>query len=183
MKLGFQSLNEILMKDHLTHLDRRLLTSIRLFGAACDVVVTKSIIKGPIGLGLPSKIPQGIIFEEIPMNDRLLKLFTSLESLLIFDDEPITNNIAERSAFLLGNSYEERIKIKKFLKKMYKFRSAYIHHGECKVDYEKLEMLVNLVQQVILKFLFIKNEFRLENEKDLKRWFEEMKLSTIYDKK
>lgn len=103
--------------------------------------------------------------------------------MLIFDDEPITNNIAERSAFLLGNSYEERIKIKKFLKKMYKFRSAYIHHGECKVDHEKLEMLVNLIQQVILKFLYIKNEFRLENEKDLKRWFEEMKLSTIYNKK
>ena len=179
-RAGFPKLHKILKKEKLNNLERRIINSIRLLGSAFDVVVTKSRISGPIGLGFPleKETEPKTTFEEISLNDRLIRLFIALESLLIFDEnEPLASNIAERGAFLLANTYEDRRRIKVFIKKMYKLRSAHVHHGKSKLNYPMLSIFTKYVQAIILRVILIKDRMKLTTERDLKNWFERKKLS------
>ena len=111
------------------------------------------------------------------MNDRLIKLFITLEALLIFDEhEPLSNNISERSAFIVGRKYKERKNIKSFLKEMYDYRSAHIHHGKSKIDPIKLDQFTRIVRNIIITLILIKDRHKL-TETNIKSWFEKKKLS------
>lgn len=177
---GFPKLHKMLMKENPSGLERRIVNSVRLFGSACDVIVTKSRESRPIGLGFPPKKESKpeTTFEAISMNDRLIKLFVALESLLILDEnEPLANNIAERGAFILGRNYEQRSEIKKFLKDMYGLRSAHIHHGKSEIEHPVLERFARQVQEIILRLVLNKDRLKLTTEEDLRNWFEKKKLS------
>jgi len=83
-RTGFPKLHKILKKEALNDLERRIINSIRLLGSAFEVVVTKSGIRGPIGLGFPleNETKAKTTFEEISLNDRLVRLFIALVQLL-----------------------------------------------------------------------------------------------------
>lgn len=179
-KTGFRKLDELLKKDKLTRFEMRIINSIRLFGSACDVILTKSHIRRPIGLGFPieKESEPRTSFEAISMNDRLVRLFIALESLLILDEnEPLSSNISERGAFIIGKTYDERKRIKVFIKKMYKLRSAHVHHGKSKITHALLYRFTILVRNILLNLILIKDRMKLRTEEDLRDWLERKKLS------
>ena len=61
----------------------------------------------------------------------MVYIFAALESLLHQNEqEPIMSNIADRIAFLMGNTAEERIAIVANVKTTYDLRSKFVHHGK-----------------------------------------------------
>ena len=61
--------------------------------------------------------------------EKLLTILIPLESLLLKNQsEPITENLAMRLAFAIGETLEDRKKIVEVVRSAYKFRSGYVHH-------------------------------------------------------
>lgn len=55
----------------------------------------------------------------------------ALESILLRDsNEPIQKNLGERMAFVIGKNIDERKAIIKNVEEIYKYRSAFVHHGQ-----------------------------------------------------
>lgn len=75
-----------------------------------------------VGLVRASKQPQ----------IKLLFNIAALESLLLTknDRDYLGNKLAEKTAFLLGKDFEQRMKIFRDIKKLYSKRSALIHGGK-----------------------------------------------------
>lgn len=73
-------------------------------------------------------------------SDKLVFVLVSLESLLLRNStEPITKNIGERMAFLIGASIEDRKAIVQNVDATYQIRSKFIHHGDSVEDSEVIE--------------------------------------------
>jgi len=71
--------------------------------------------------------------------DKLVFIFSALESILLKNEnEPIQTHIADRLAFVLGLSTDERKKIARLVRTCYGFRSQFIHHGRTLEDFEVL---------------------------------------------
>jgi len=187
-KAGFQKISKILKKEKTNELEKKIINTIRLFGSACDVVVTRSSMQRPplgVGFRLEGDASAKTMYEKISLNERLVRLFIALESLLIFDrGEPLAENMSERCALLLvkrmkskKQTYKERRRIKDFVKDMYEYRSSYVHHGEYEIDHTMLRNFTLLVRNCILTVLLIKDRIKLTTPQDLKEWFERKKLS------
>jgi len=72
--------------------------------------------------------------------DKLVFVLVSLESMLLKDStEPITKNVGERMAFLVGTSVDERKAIIQNVDAAYRIRSKFIHHGDSVEDSEVIE--------------------------------------------
>jgi Apea-like HEPN len=72
--------------------------------------------------------------------DKLVFVLVSLESMLLKDStEPITKNIGERMAFLIGKSVDERKAVIQNVDAAYRIRSKFIHHGNSVEDSEIIE--------------------------------------------
>ena len=89
------------------------------------------------------------------LNQRIVQLFTILESLLLKNDsDPIMDSVTKYCSKLITKSTDERKDIIALLKKMYKVRSSFIHHGinrEFEIeDLAKLQIyVVALIQELI----------------------------------
>jgi hypothetical protein len=94
-----------------------------------------------LGLGneqteLEALILQGIqqfakSFSNTDLNQRVTLIFTILESLLLIDeDSPIIDNVSKYASKLISKEKDERKKIIKLLKEMYKIRSKWVHHAK-----------------------------------------------------
>ncbi len=91
--------------------------------------------------------------------EKLVCLAIAIESLLIGDEGAgpytteggITQNLGERSAFLLGETFEDRVKIDKKAKDLYGLRSKVVHRGE-NITPQQLAEMDRLVQGVIFAF-------------------------------
>ena len=172
-KNGFDKLNKILKKSKLNDFESKLLTSIYWFGEAMNLVISHD--KSKIHEKRKGKHDN---LEYFKMGERYLKLFTSLECILIFNDsEPITNNISERSALLLVKKYTDRKKIKKDVKELYKIRSKIVHHGEVFVSKYDLAYLTNIVQALIITLIKMKDKHSIKTHQDLYEYLEKIKLS------
>lgn len=67
--------------------------------------------------------------------EKLLYMFAALESILLRDEnEPITENISERLAYIAAGDSESRIAVKKSVKRAYGVRSRFVHHGKRQDD-------------------------------------------------
>ncbi len=93
-------------------------------------------------------------------DEQFVALAIAVESLLIGRGESnpqaswgsITQRIADRAAFLLGKNVNERIKIAKSAKDLYRKRSGIVHSGESVSPADVLEM-EHLVQAAIIRFV------------------------------
>lgn len=66
-----------------------------------------------------------------PASHKMVFVIASIESLLLRDsNEPIQKNLAERMAFIVGKSLDERKKIVTNVEEFYRIRSGLIHHGQ-----------------------------------------------------
>jgi hypothetical protein len=171
---GFRKLNHILAKQHRTDVEDRIISSALWFARATDVILSKSTrIESPFqGLGGRGR-KKRLQSEMMAPYDRLLKLFVSLETLLLFDEhEPIASNLAQRTAILVGADYPRRRNIVKFVKEMYKKRSGVIHHGGKDILESELQELMYLTQTAITTLLSRSERMRVSSNDSLREWFE-----------
>lgn len=93
-------------------------------------------------------------------DEQFVNLAIALESLLIGGEGSgpyttsgsISQNLGERTAFLLKNDFESRYKQLRRTKNLYGFRSAIVHRGES-ITVEQLKEMDDLVKQVTMAFL------------------------------
>jgi hypothetical protein len=92
--------------------------------------------------------------------DKLVFVLVSLESMLLKDsNEPITKNIGERMAFLIGQSVDERKAIVQNVDASYRIRSKFIHHGNSVEDSEVIERFFEYAWQSFHAMLCQIDEF------------------------
>ncbi|MBW3521834.1 HEPN domain-containing protein [Chryseobacterium sp. NKUCC03_KSP] len=97
-------LKQIDEKENLTELDLTIVNSIKLFAKA---------------------------LYQNNLNQRVVELFTQLESLVLSDsNEPILNSLTKYISKLVTKNVEERKFIITLLKEMYGIRSSYVHHAK-----------------------------------------------------
>jgi len=94
--------------------------------------------------------------------DRLLYILVALESLLLKNEsEPIQQNIADRIAFAIAKTAQERTSVVKTVKAIYDIRSRYLHHGAIRA--ENLTLVREFMELVwIMFFSLIQNAHRFK---------------------
>lgn len=91
--------------------------------------------------------------------EQFLFFAISIESLLVGNepDSPfanqgsITQRISDRSAFLVGEDFDSRVKIEKDVKKLYNLRSKIVHTG-AKVENSDVIKIESMAKELILSF-------------------------------
>lgn len=115
------------------------------------------------------------------LEEQFVNLAIALESLLIGDEGKgpyattgsISQNLGERSAFLLERNFESRHEKQKEVKKLYGIRSAIVHRGES-VTPTQLKKMDDLVKEVTLAFL----RRNFPSWDDFQMWIARQKFST-----
>jgi hypothetical protein len=84
-------------------------------------------------------------------SEKLLYVFVALESLLLRGDvEPIQASLAERVAFLVGRTTDERLAVARDVKDAYALRSRFVHHNARIDDFATVERLLFAAYQAFL---------------------------------
>jgi hypothetical protein len=106
---------------------------------------------------------------------QFILLISTLESLLLTknDRDYLGLKVAEKTAFLLETTQENRIILYKALKKFYRLRSELIHSGSRKIQESEFIQLKNLVYRTLLKMLdlsiyYTQMEEQSEESKEIK---------------
>jgi len=93
-------------------------------------------------------------------SEKLVFGVVSMESLFIANEsEPISQNLADRLALLLGDSVEEKKTFASTVKKAYSLRSRYVHHGKSSEDNEVISEFLKLGYLALVSSLMKTNEF------------------------
>ena len=116
-KIGLQRLHDILISNKRSELDEAVLEAVLLYSRC-------TIAKDPA--------------------DKLVYILVGLESILLKDpNEPVTQSLSERIAFLVASDLEKRKGVVQAIKKAYKLRSDFLHHG---ASFQSLEILRQLME-------------------------------------
>lgn len=113
-------------------------------------------------------------------DEQFVNLAIALESLLIGDEGSgpyttsgsISQNLSERTAFLLKNDFESRDEQLRRTKKLYGRRSAIVHRGES-ITVEQLKEMDDLVKHVTIAFL----QHDFQSWSDFQEWMARQKFS------
>jgi hypothetical protein len=77
------------------------------------------------------------------ISDKLIYMLVSLENILLKNDnEAITQNIGERMAFFIKEDDEARKEVIENVRKIYRLRSGFIHHGETIDDIQTMKVFM-----------------------------------------
>lgn len=136
-KTGIKILSDLIKKEELNNFEESILTSLSYF--------TKGISLADYG-------------------DKLIYLFTSIEMLLLKNDnEPIQDNLTRRLSFLTDDPSTRKQTIETF-KNVYKQRGKYLHHGYKKISSTELEMVQQKIWTAIRKLLLLSDKFETKKE-------------------
>lgn len=168
---GLDEICKILQKEP-SEYDKRLLTGIYWYGEAVSITTSNK----EVGDGKRDTEIEN--FEFFNRGEKLLKLFTALESVFNFSkEEQITRNISERTAMILDDDYDNRIDIRKRIIRIYDDRSIAVHQGVTYVNEEDLSWLTGCVRGVLYKLIEFKKEHGFDSSKELCEYIEELILS------
>jgi hypothetical protein len=96
--------------------------------------------------------------------EKLIFCMVAVESMLLRTaSEPIQDNIAERMAFLLGESLADRIEIYKLVKVVYDIRSRFLHHGQQPTDMETLAQFMKRVYVMFFQLILNRSQFETKD--------------------
>ena len=113
---GLTAISDLFSKEPKTDLERTVLDALVLYSKA-------------------SLVPETA--------EKLLYIFATLESVLLLNEtEPITQNVGERLAFLVGTDADSRLKVKRVVAEAYGVRSSFVHHGKRVENFDLTEMLM-----------------------------------------
>jgi hypothetical protein len=136
--IGIEEASNVILKERKTELEDLLLNCMELF--------TK---------GIASKEYQ----------DKIVFSLVAVETLLLQNtSEPIQSNVSLRLAFLTENFPEGRKNVVTLVKKAYKLRSAYLHHGKFDYDYKILQELQHTVWTALRNVLMNRSRFMSQAE-------------------
>lgn len=92
--------------------------------------------------------------------DKLVFIFSALESILLKNEnEPISTHIADRLAFVLGTTVDERKNIVQLVRTCYGFRSKFLHHGQTLSDFDILAKFMMYVWVFFIRLTKFANQF------------------------
>ncbi len=110
------------------------------------------------------------------LESKLLNLIVALETLLTpRDGAPIAATIAENVALIFADNVENRKKIKKRVKELYRLRSAISHGGLKSIQEKDVDDLEYLCRCVIT--LIFEKAVKFNKQQDLLDWLDELKFS------
>jgi hypothetical protein len=97
--------------------------------------------------------------------DKLVFIFSALESILLKNEtEPIQTHIADRLAFILGISVEERKSIVRLVRICYNLRSKFLHHGRTLEDFESLAKFMMYVWVFFIRLTKYAHQYATKSE-------------------
>lgn len=136
--LGIDHASQLISRTNLTELEEILLNSIFLFGKA---VVSKEF------------------------QDKLVFTIVSIETLLLKSiiNDSIQKTIGLRLSSLIKCKPTKK-EICSLIKLAYSYRSAYLHHGKKRIDYELLRNLQGAVWSALHTVLTTKNQFSTQDD-------------------
>ena len=109
--------------------------------------------------------------------DAVLKMMIALESLLLYERESKKDNLSERMALIMGNTYDDRLKILTTMEQLYEIRSKIVHQGSIDVniiDRNQLQYFTFLCIVIILEKYQAE---KIINIKDFINWIYKLKFS------
>jgi len=172
-KYGLNIILGIERETDKTDLEIRLLNSILWYSKAYDIPVVREAKDARLKSENSKQSEESEFFS---LGDKFLKLIVALECLLIFGRENKRDNISKRSSYILIDSYDERAKIQKYLKKAYDIRSKIVHEGGYTVSESETLKLMYYVQQVIITFIRFKNKWKIKTNEEFYQWLEKNRL-------
>jgi hypothetical protein len=99
------------------------------------------------------------------VSDKLVHILAALEMMLLKNEsEPIQQNVAERIAFLIGRSVEQKRDIITNFKTVYQLRSRFVHHGQTMDDIESLRQLMTNVWTVFIALIGLSSRFNTRDD-------------------
>lgn len=97
-------------------------------------------------------------------SEKLVHTFVGLESLLLRNEsEPIQTSLAERVAFLVGRSPDQRMAIARDVKDAYSLRSSFIHHNARLVDFETVGRFLAAAYHAFLNVARLRSQYLNRN--------------------
>jgi hypothetical protein len=97
--------------------------------------------------------------------EKLVLVFVALESLLLRDqNEAIQQNVGERMAFILGSASGERRRIAGLVRKAYRHRSEYIHHGNRPTEMEDIRQFFRYSWVFFVRIIKMSSDFSTKEE-------------------
>lgn len=153
---GHKQLWEILKKPNPTDLEKRILRAVEWCGKG---------VRDP------------------DLARAFVQLIFALEALLTFKEKgvlvspSIAYQLAEFTAFIVGNSSEEKIRLEESVKELYEKRSAIVHSGSFNVSKEEFLEAMRLLKRVITKLLIDPNLSALKSIDQLRGWVQQQKYS------
>jgi len=154
MNNGFGKIHQML-RNQRTKLDNRIISAINWYGKSFNSYTSNKDI-----------IPQKDKFFEV---ERFIYCIIALESLLIFDREPIRSNLARRVAHLCELQYDKE-KVSKTVKNLYDIRSDIIHDGIKSVSKNDLNKLLLITSATIISLVKRRNRLKINTIEDLREW-------------
>ena len=136
--LGLRRLHEMLVSNSMSDLEEAVLEAVLLYSRC-------TIAKEPA--------------------DKLVYILVGIESILLKDsNEPITQNLSDRIAFLVGRDLQQRRDIVQSTKKAYKLRSDFVHHGASIESLEILQKFMEIAWHVILALIGSTRQLKTRQE-------------------
>lgn len=105
------------------------------------------------------------------LGERMIKLFTSLESLLIFNNKNLVENISKRTGFLVGTNSSQEKFIEERVKELYEVRSRIVHGSTTNVSIKDSYELECYIRFVLSNLSTIIHNCNLKSKNDLKKFF------------
>jgi len=110
------------------------------------------------------------------LENRILNLLTGIEVLLTpIDGNPIGTAVAEAVAILLSTGSENRIRLKRRIKQLYRLRSGISHGGHKEIFESDTTELLSVLGTLLMKLVKRRQEF--ESQRKLLDWIEEQKFN------
>lgn len=111
-----------------------------------------------------------------------LEAMMAIEALIQYDTKALVNasisaQICEYSAFLLAESYENRVAIEKAMKKQYGIRSKLAHGSASTVDEQSCKEVLYYARNLIVVFLSKSDLKTIQNGDGLKQYIQKLKYS------
>lgn len=102
----------------------------------------------------------------------------SLEALLLGEREAITDNLAERVAFIIGHTVKERNWYFDEMKRLYRIRNSIVHSGNTDIKLSDLILLQKLINyRCIVNLLKSYKMLKIKGKTNLINWIRKQKFS------
>lgn len=98
-------------------------------------------------------------------SEKLVFAVVAMEALFLANEsEPISLNLADRLAFHLGSSLDERKKFVSTTKKAYNLRSKYVHHGKSAQDNDTISAFLILAYTALVNAVVATHKYSTKAE-------------------